>query len=318
MATIPEQYATTAVTSTTDARMATRRPGSIGRWLVAPALIYAIVITQVPFLLTLYYSTFRWNLLRPELKKRIWLENYRRTLFDDTIFREATVNTLIFTVSAVIISLLLGLFYAELVNHRFPGRGIVRTMLITPFLVMPVAGALGWKNMLLDPDFGVINWLLRTIPGLDWNPVWLAHFPRQSIVMILVWRWAPFMMLILLAGMQSIDEEVREAARVDGASPFEEFIGITLPHLYRFMQLGAILGAIYIVQEFDAIFMTTQGGPGTLTTNLPYYVYETAIRGSQVGRGAAVGVVVVVLTIIVMTALLRLLDRMLRGTYADS
>lgn len=83
------------------------------------------------------------------------------------------------------------------------------------------------------------------------------------------------------------------------------------------MQLGAILGAIYIVQEFDAIFMTTQGGPGTLTTNLPYYVYETAIRGSQVGRGAAVGVIVVVLTIIVMTALLRLLDRMMRGTYAD-
>jgi sorbitol/mannitol transport system permease protein len=298
--------------------MATRRPSSVGRWLVAPALIYAIIVTQVPFFLTLYYSTFRWNLLRPELKTRVWLENYRRTLFDDTIFRSATYNTLLFTVSAVILSLLLGLFYAELVNHRFPGRGIVRTMLITPFLVMPVAGALGWKNMMFDPDFGVIDWLLRSIPGTNWNPVWLAHYPRQSIVIMLVWRWAPFMMLILLAGMQSIDEEVREAARVDGASPFEEFVGITLPHLYRFMQLGAILGAIYIVQEFDAIFMTTQGGPGTLTTNLPYYVYETAIRGSQVGRGAAIAVVVVVLTIIVMTLLLRLLDRMLRGTYADS
>lgn len=317
MATAPDSLASTGPGASAHATIRTRRESSAGRWLVAPALIYAIVVTQVPFILTLYYSTYRWNLLRPELKARVWLENYRRTLVHDNIFREATINTLIFTVSAVVISLILGLLYAELVNHRFPGRGIVRTMLITPFLVMPVAGALGWKNMMFDPDFGIIDWLLRSIPWLDWNPVWLAHYPRESIVIILVWRWAPFMMLILLAGMQSIDEEVREAARVDGATPFQEFIGITMPHLYRFMQLGAILGAIYIVQEFDAIFMTTQGGPGTLTTNLPYYVYETAIRGSQVGRGAAVGVIVVVLTIVVMTVLLRLLDRMLRGTYED-
>ena len=294
--------------------------GSIGRWLVAPALIFAIIVTQVPFVYTLYYSTFRYNLLRPERRKFVGLENYKRILTDDVVFRDALVNTFLFTVAAVAISLLLGLFYAELVNHRFPGRGIVRTMLITPFLVMPVAGALGWKNMMMDPDFGVINWLLRAIqPGSgSWNPVWLAHYPRQSIVIMLVWRWAPFMMLILLAGMQSIDEEVREAARVDGASPVQEFLSITLPHLYRFMQLGALLGTVYIVQEVDQIFMTTQGGPGTLTTNLPYYVYETAIRGSQVGRGAAIGVVVVILTIIAMTLLLRLLDRMLRSSYAGS
>jgi sorbitol/mannitol transport system permease protein len=88
-----------------------------------------------------------------------------------------------------------------------------------------------------------------------------------------------------------------------------------MPHLYRFMQLGALLGAVYVVQEVDAIFMTTQGGPGTLTTNLPYYVYETAIRGSQLGRGAAIGVVVVALTIVAMTGLFRVLDRMLRGFY---
>jgi polyol transport system permease protein len=307
-----------AAQGSTAAAAQTRDFGSVGRWLVAPALVYAIIVTQLPFIYTLYYSTFRYNLLRPERRKFIGLDNYRRILTDDAVFRDALVNTLIFTLAAVIISLLLGLFYAELVNHRFPGRGIVRTMLITPFLVMPVASALGWKNMMMDPDFGVIGWLLRAVqPGSNpWNPVWLAKYPRESIIIMLVWRWAPFMMLILLAGMQSIDEEVREAARVDGASPLEEFVGITLPHLSRFMQLGALLGAVYIVQEVDAIFMTTQGGPGTLTTNLPYYVYETAIRGSQVGRGAAVGVVVVLLTIIGMTLLLRLLDRMLRGQYA--
>ncbi len=298
-----------------------RRYYPVGRWLVAPAFIYAIIVTQIPFLVTLYYSTFRWNLMRPDRKAYIGLENYKNLITslwdasDPYAFRAAIVNSLIFTIGTVLFSLILGLIFAELVNYEFPGRNIVRTMLITPFLVMPVAGALGWKNLMMDPDFGVIDWLLRAT-GTGLSPVWLAHFPRQSIVIMLVWRWAPFMMLILLAGMQSIDEEVREAARVDGATRFQEFIGITLPHLNRYMQLGALLGSVYIVQETDAIFMTTQGGPGTLTTNLPYHVYEVAVRGSNIGLGAAIGVVTVILTFIAMTVLLRMLNTLLRGQYA--
>jgi sorbitol/mannitol transport system permease protein len=290
------------------------------RLLIAPALIFAILVTQAPFALTLYYSTLRWNLLRPETKGFVGLQNYRRILTDDEVFRTAILNTLIFTIGVVSLSLLLGLFYAELVNHPFPGRGIVRTMLITPFLVMPVVSALSWKYTMFDPDFGIIDWVLREVqPGSsDWNPVWLSHYPKESIIIMLVWRWAPFMMLILLAGMQSIDEEVREAARVDGATAFQEFFGITLPHLYRFMQLGALLGTVYIVQEFDAIFMTTQGGPGTATMNLSFMVYKRAIAGSNVGYGAALGVVIVALTIVAMTLILRMLDRMMRGAYADS
>jgi sorbitol/mannitol transport system permease protein len=310
------------------AAMDTRRYGTVGRWLVAPAFIYAVIVTQLPFIVALYDSTFRWNLMRPDRKKNVGIQNYRDLISsvkdsvlhgaaDAYAFKAAIVNSVIFTVAAVVFSLLFGLLFAELVNHRFPGRNIVRTMLITPFLVMPVAGALGWKNLMMDPDFGVIDWAFRAL-HLGSGPVWLAHLPRQSIIIMLVWRWAPFMMLILLAGMQSIDEEVREAARVDGATPVQEFFSITLPHLYRFMQLGALLGTVYIVQETDAIFVTTQGGPGTLTTNLPYLVYETAVRGSQVGRGAAMGVVVVAMTIVAMTFLLRALDRMLRGQYGDA
>src|SRR6478735_9867619 len=222
-----------------------RRYSTTGRWLVAPALVYAIVVTQIPFFYALYISTFRWNLMQPQRKENIGLQNYRDLIasvknsvlhgaVDIYQFKAAIVNSVIFTVAAVVFSLLLGLLFAELVNRRFPGRNIVRTMLITPFLVMPVAGALGWKNLMMDPDFGVIDWVFRTL-HLGSGPVWLAQYPRQSIVIMLVWRWAPFMMLILLAGMQSIDEEIREAARVDGATLWQEFIGITLPHLYRFM-----------------------------------------------------------------------------------
>ncbi len=284
-----------------------------GRMLLLPALLYVIVITQAPFLLTIWYSFQRWNLLRPE--RRVWVgfENYQILFTRDPAFREALVNTVVFVVVAVLLSLVLGLFYAELVNHRFPGRGIVRTLLITPFLIMPVAAGLTWKNMMLNPNFGVVDWLTRTaLPG-NISPNWLGHYPEASIIGVLVWRWAPFMMLILLAGMQSISEEVREAARVDGATAWQEFRDITFPHLVRFLQLGGLLGTVFIVQEIDPIYMMTKGGPGNATTTLPYLVFRKAIEGLNVGLGAAVGVVVVILSIIVITLLLRALDRLMRG-----
>lgn len=290
----------------------------VGRILILPAIIYAALVTQAPFLLTVWYSLQRWNLQRPDRRDIIGLENYRYILTEFGAFREAIWHSLTFTVGAVLISLAVGLLYAELVNHRFPGRGVVRTLLITPFLVMPVAAALTWKNLMLNPVYGVIDWVLRTtLPG-EPSPNWTGEYPEVAVVGVMVWRWAPFMMLILLAGMQSISEEVREAARVDGASPWQEFIGVTLPHLYRFMQLAGLLGTVYIVNEVDAIYMLTKGGPGNATTTLPYLVYRQSIENNNIGRGAALGVIVVILSIVVITVLIRALDRMMRGTYADS
>lgn len=289
------------------------RTQPVGRLLILPALFYVIVVTQAPFLLTIWYSLQRWNLLRPGRREFTGLENYENLFTRNQAFRDALLNTVVFIVAAVLFSLLLGLFYAELVNHRFPGRGIVRTMLITPFLVMPVAAGLTWKNMMLNPNFGVVDWLTRTaLPG-NISPNWLGHYPEVSIIGVLVWRWAPFMMLILLAGMQSISEEIREAARVDGATAWQEFRDITFPHLSRFLQLGGLLGTVFIVQEVDPIYMMTKGGPGNATTTLPYLVFREAIEGLNIGSGAAIGVVVVVLSIVVITLLLRTLDRVMRG-----
>ena len=284
----------------------------IGRLLILPALLYAIVVTQVPFLLTIWYSLQRWNLNRPERRSFVALDNYWFLLTRDPTFREAALNTVIFIVASVGCSLLLGLLYAELVNHRFPGRGIVRTMLITPFLIMPAAAALTWKNQMLNPNFGVVDWVIRTLLPGSAAPNWLGSFPQLSVIAVLVWRWAPFMMLILLAGMQSISEEVREAARVDGATGWQEFRDITLPHLSRFLQLGGLLGTVFIVQEIDPIYLMTKGGPGNATTTLPYLVYERARESFDIGRGAAAGVIVVLLSIVAITMLLRLLDRLMR------
>jgi sorbitol/mannitol transport system permease protein len=283
----------------------------IGRLLVLPALIFAILVTQVPFLLTIWYSLQRWNLNRPDRRAFVGLDNYVFLLTRDPAFLEAIGNTVVFVVGSVMASLALGLLYAELVNHRFPGRGIVRTMLITPFLIMPAAAALTWKNQLLNPNYGVVDWAVNTtLPGNP-GPSWLDEFPMLSVIVVIVWRWAPFMMLILLAGMQSISEEVREAARVDGATARQEFLDITLPQLWRFMQLGGLLGTVFIVQEIDPIFMMTGGGPGDATTTLPYLVYEKARESFDIGRGAALGVIVVLISIVAITFLVRLLDQML-------
>src|SRR5437588_4093257 len=287
------------------------RNWSVGKWLVAPAVIYAIVVTQLPFLLTVWYSLLRWNLLRPDTVQFAGIDNYLFVVTADPVFWAALVNTIILTAGSVILALVVGLIYAELVNHRYPGRGIVRTMFITPFLIMPVVSALTWKNMMLNPVFGVVDYLMQLahLPAVDW----LAQFPLASIMGIVVWRWAPFMMLILLAGMQSLSDEIREAARMDGVSAVQEFRYIVLPHLNRFIQLGALLGSVYIVQEFDSIYMTTQGGPGTASTNLPFLIYQIAFAKKDVGEASAVGVIVVVLTIIAVQYLLKVLARLAEG-----
>jgi sorbitol/mannitol transport system permease protein len=284
---------------------------SVGKTLIAPAVVYAIIVTQLPFVITVWYSMLRWNLLRPDNIQFAGLDNYLFVLTQDPIFPVALLNTVVLTAGSVIAALVFGLLFAELVNHRYPGRGIVRTMLITPFLVMPVVGALTWKNMMLNPVFGVVDYLMQLVklPAVDW----LAQFPLFAITGIVVWRWAPFMMLILLAGMQSLSDEIREAARMDGVSAVQEFRYIVLPHLNRFIQLGALLGSVYIVQEFDSIYMTTQGGPGTASTNLPFLIYQIAFAKKDVGEASALGVMVVVLTIIATQYLLRVLTKLTEG-----
>jgi sorbitol/mannitol transport system permease protein len=269
-----------------------------------PALVFAIIVTQLPFLLTVWYSLQSWNLVRPGSQQFVGLSNYG-DVFADAVFRGAALNTVVITGSCVVIAMLLGIGLAVLLDRRFLGQGVVRTLLITPFLVMPVAGALLWKTTMFDPVFGMVNFVLSPfgVEGVDW----VSEFPLTSVVTALVWQWTPFMMLLVLAGLQSQSKEVLEAAQVDGATGWRTFTQITLPHLRRYIELGVLLGAIYIVNTFDQIYMMTQGGPGTASSNLPFYIYQRAFLGFDVGQAAAMGVVVVVGTIAVATVALRLI-----------
>jgi sorbitol/mannitol transport system permease protein len=276
--------------------------------LIAPAIIYLAALTQAPFILTLWYSFQKWILTSPELGVSfVGFENFAYTLFQDTTFRAAVINLVLITAGIVVMSLIFGMVLALLLHRKFPGQGIARSLAIAPFFVMPTVNAVVWKNLLLNPVFGFVSYFTTHV-GLPRIDI-LAQFPKTGIITMAVWQWTPFMMLILLAGLQSVPDEIREAAEVDGANPWEEFRYITFPLLGSFVQLSVLLATIYVLQLFGEIFVATQGGPGSATTTLPYYVYETISQGNDVGTSSAQGVCAVIIASIIATFLLRLLAR---------
>jgi sorbitol/mannitol transport system permease protein len=229
--------------------------------------------------------------------------------------RHSVIVTIELTVVVVLVSLVVGMLIALLLDRKFVGRGAVRTMMIAPFLVVPVAAALVWKHAILNPVYGLINGAITAIWHLFGasnppQPYWISSFPLTSIELVLIWQWTPFMMLILLAGLQSRPLDVIEAARIDGAGAWQIFRYMTFPHLRQYLELGALLGSIYIVQNFDAVFVITSGGLGT--ANLPYTIYQTFYTAHDYGRASAAGVVVVIGTIIIATLALRTVSSLFR------
>jgi len=277
-----------------------------------PALLYVVAVTQLPFLVSIYYSLTnlkdKTQSLIPEPTKFVGFENYRR-IFSDPFFRQAMWTSVKMTVLSVVLSLIIGTLFAILLDRKFFGQGFIRTLLITPFLLMPVVAALIWKQQMFSSLFGVLN---KVLNFLGFNSVaFISDHPLSSIVTVLVWQWTPFMMLIVLAGLQSQPSDVLEAANVDGANGFGIFRQLTLPHLRPYLELGALLGAIFIVQAFDAIDVMTGGGPGS--TNIPYYVYQESIGGGfRYGSASAYAIVVVIFSIIIATFALRVLSSLFK------
>jgi len=281
-----------------------RREAWLRRLPLLPAFIYVVLLTQIPFAMTIYYSFFSWNLLKEGSFRFSGLDNYSRLLTDESI-RTAIFNTVLLTLSVIAFSVVIGLGVAMLLNSDVFGKGLMRTLMIAPFLIMPTAGALIWKDTLLNPLFGLLPYVLSPF-GLS-RVDWVNQFPMVTVVAVEVWRWTPFMMLIILAGLQSQNLEILEAAKVDGANAIQTFRRITLPLVRPFIELGALLGSLFVVQTFDSIFMLTYGGPGEDTTNLPFLLYLVAFQGFSIGQASAIGVVAVIITTVVATFALRTL-----------
>lgn len=281
---------------------AERRTAWTNRSLILPAIIFAIVLTQIPFLVTIGFSLVRWNLLYPTQIGFTGLSNYL-SVFTSGDLLPSIIATVLITALSVVLALLLGMLFAVLLDRKFRGRALARTLMITPFLLMPAAASLIWKYSMFDTNIGIINWVLRSL-GLD-EIAWSTNYPLWTVVIVITWQFTPFMMLILLAGLQGQSRDVLEAARVDGAGEWKTFVWITLPHLRMYIEIAVLLGTIIIIQVFDPIAILTKGTGGTKT--LPYLLYERAFIGLNVGEAAAYGVVIVVLTIIVASITLRTL-----------
>ena len=196
-------------------------------------------------------------------------------------------------------------------TSRSSGRGIVRLLVIAPFFVMPTVSALVWKNLLMHPVSGLFAWIATSL-GLQ--PIdWFAEAPLFSIILIVAWQWLPFATLILLTALQSLDEEQKEAAEMDGARPFSTFIYITLPHLARPITVVILIETIFLLTVFAEIFVTTGGGPGLQTTNIAFLIYSQALLQYDVGGASAGGIVAVVLANIVAFFLVRMVGKNLEA-----
>ena len=286
--------------------MATRQTRTLARFMMAPSVIVLFVWMIVPLVLTLFYSFQRYNLQHPERAGFVWFRNYYFFLTDPA-FLQAISNTLILVVGVLVITVVGGILLALLLDQPIWGQGIVRLLVIAPFFVMPTVSALVWKNMLMHPQYGIFAWLWQLVGQ---RPIaWLQDLPLLSVTLITSWEWLPFATLILLTALQSLDEDQKEASEMDGANFVNRFIYIILPHLARAITVVILIETIFLLGIFAEIYVTTQGGPGYSSTNLPFLVYVQALLNFDVGGASAGGVIAVILANIVAIFLIRIVGK---------
>jgi sorbitol/mannitol transport system permease protein len=276
--------------------MATRQTQAAARILVAPSIILLFLWMIVPLVMTLYFSTMRYSLLDPDNTAFIGLQNYSYFLSDPN-FLTALLNTLILVGWVLVISVGGGILVALLMDQPIFGQGIVRLMVIAPFFVMPTVSALVWISKSLG------------LPVIDWFTNW----PMLSVIIIVSWQWLPFASLIMLTALQSLDEEQKEAAALDGAPALSFFVYIVLPHIARAITVVVLIETIFLLSVFAEIFVTTNGGPGNATTNIPFLVYKQALLDFDVGGASTGGIIAVILANIVAIFLMRIVGKNLES-----
>ena len=306
---------------------------SLPRLLQTPAVLLLLVWMLVPLSMTLYFSFIRYvlnSLRRPEWTKPA-ISNWRgfgnyEFVLNNKDFLLAIQNSLLIVCSIIIFTVVMGVFIAVLINKSFPGQGIVRVLLISPFFVMPAVNAVLWINMILDPVLGLqglaIEGLNQLIEGLQNIPL-LGNFfslwpefesisfratqtSAYAVIMMVTWQWTPFAVLIFMTSLQSEDLQQREAAILDGAGAWSQFRFLTLPHLRRPIAIVVMIQAIFHLSLYAEIEIVSRGNGNK---NLPYLIGEFA--NNNIGAASATGIIAVILANIVAIFLLRMLGKTL-------
>ena len=302
---------------------------TLPRILQTPAVILLLIWMLVPLSMTLYFSFIRYVLnssrrpewMSPSLSNWRGFGNYQYVM-EAKDFWFAIQNSVFIVSSILLITVVLGLGIAVLVNKSFPGRGIVRVLLISPFFVMPAVNAVLWINMILDPVLGLQGIAVSSINDTSDFPVLGAFFnlwptfepisfratqtSAYAVIMMVAWQWTPFAVLIFMTSLQSEDESQKEAATLDGASPWSQFINLTVPHLARPIAIVVMIQSIFHLSLYAEIEIVSRGSGNK---NLPYLIGE--FTNNNIGAASATGIFAVILANIIAIFLLRMVGKSL-------
>lgn len=286
--------------------MATQSSRTAARLMVAPSVILLLIWMIVPLAMTIWYSFRIYRLLSPDRTGWAGVRNYAWFL-NSPDFWLAISNTLLLVGGVLAVTVVLGVLIALLIDQPVWGQGPLRILVISPFFVMPPVAASIWENLFMHPQNGMFASLAL---GLGFEPIlFLEDYPMSSVIFIVSWEWLPFATLILLTALQSLSSEQLEAAEMDGAGALSRFRYIVLPHMTRAITVVVLIQTIFLLGIFGEIFTTTQGGPGSASTTLPYMIYKQAVIAKDIGRAAAGGIIAVILANIVAFFLMRSMGR---------
>lgn len=280
----------------------------LGYLMTIPASILILVISIYPLIQGILMSFQDYNLQRPNQRAWNGLENYITLVTEDTEFHSALLYTFIYTIATVAIAYVLGLILAMLLNRSIRGRGIYRTLALLPWIVVPSVASTNW-TWLMNDQIGLINQTLRSLGLIDQPILFLADegIARITVIFTDMWRDYPFMMIVILAGLQSIPRELYESAYIDGAGFWKSFRYITLPMIKGVSVISTILMFIWVFNHFDNIYLLTSGGPNNATFTLPILTYYTAFFRSNIGYASAIASIMLVVLLIVALIYLRVM-----------
>jgi sorbitol/mannitol transport system permease protein len=244
--------------------------------------------------------------MQPDQTGFVGLENFEYFITDAS-FGVAVINTLLLLGSVIAITVVLGVAIALLINEPFAGRGLVRVLLISPFFVMPTVNALLWKNMMMNPLYGVLAqvWMFFGATPVDW----LTDFPLLSVIIMVSWQWLPFATLIFMTALQSMNREQLEASRMDGANYAQQLRYLYIPHLGRSVAVVVMIELIFLLSVFAEIYTTTGGGPGDASTNVAFLIFKQALLNFDAGVASAGALFAVVLANIAAVFMIRMVGK---------
>jgi multiple sugar transport system permease protein len=268
---------------------------TVGLLFIAPFVTAALFFMVYPIVEAVRMAFYSYNPLRPDLTTFVGLDNFT-FIFNDPLFWDSFRQATIWTFLSIVLQTAFGVAIAMLLHRALPGMAVFRGLLLFPYIVPTVVIALIWR-WIFNPEIGVVNYALQSL-GIIAEPIYWLSTPSMamaSTIMLNVWKYTPFVVICVLARLQTVPLELYDAAKVDGAGVVLRFLDVTLPQLKEVLIVVIVFRTIWTFNKFEEIYLLTKGGPGTSTFNLAVYSFEQSIANLRLGVGAATGVVMMVM-----------------------